>query len=50
MPHQKSGIVCHSVGASALAFWKTIITWADFSGAVGPIVGLLVGYFVRGEK
>ena len=43
-------VVVIYVGASAIAFWKANIAWADFSGAVGPIVGMLVGYFVRGEK
>ena len=43
-------VVLIYVGASAFAFWKVHISCSDFSGAVGPIVGMLVGYFVRGEK
>ena len=36
--------------ASAEAFWLKVITWADFSGSVGSMACLLVGYWVRGEK
>ena len=38
------------MAVSGYAFAKTAITWADFSGAVGPVVGTLVGYFIRGSK
>lgn len=38
------------VGTAVFAFLKVGISWTDFSGTVGPIVGILVGYFVRGEK
>lgn len=38
------------VGASAYAFARSEIDFPTFSGAVGPIVGTLVGYFIRGSK
>ena len=38
------------VGASAYAFSKSTIDFPTFSGAVGPIVGTLVGYWIRGSK
>ncbi len=30
------------------AFNKTTITWQEFSGAVGPLAGVLLGYWVKG--
>lgn len=38
------------VGAAEFAFFRNGLPWADFSGTVGPIAGLLLGYWVRGEK
>lgn len=43
-------VVLGYMAASAYSFMHSNITWADFSGAVGPIVGTLVGYFIRGNK
>ena len=43
-------VVVLYVGTAVFAFLRAGISWTDFSGTVGPIVGLLVGYFVRGEK
>lgn len=37
-------------GASAWAFAASGITWQEFSGAVGPIAGTLLGYWMRGVK
>lgn len=37
-------------GASAWAFAVAGITWQEFSGAVGPIAGTLLGYWMRGVK
>ncbi len=38
------------VGASVYAFIRNSLSWSDFSGAVGPLAGTLVGYWIRGEK
>ena len=35
---------------SAYAMFKSTIGWADFSGAIGPIAGTLLGSFVRGTQ
>ena len=43
-------VVLMYVGTSCYAFVKTGLSWGDFSGAVGPITGLLIGYWVRGEQ
>lgn len=43
-------VVLIYVGASSIALVRSVVTWQDFSGAVGPIAGLLLGYWVRGEK
>ena len=43
-------VVLMYVGASIYALAQRGLTWADFSGAIGPIAGLLIGYWVRGEK
>lgn len=38
------------VGAAVGFLWASKIDFKEFSAAIGPIVGLLVGYFVRGSK
>ena len=43
-------VVLLYIGAAIVAFLKAAITWQDFSGAVGPMAGLLLGYWVRGEQ
>lgn len=43
-------VVLLYVGASIYALAQRGLTWADFSGTVGPIACLLLGYWVRGEK
>lgn len=43
-------VVLLYVGASIYTLAKNMTTWQEFSGAVGPIAGLLIGYWVRGEK
>ena len=43
-------VVLGYVGISAYAFTKASVTWQDFSGAVGPLAGALLGYWLRGEK
>lgn len=43
-------VVLLYIGTAIFAFCKAMSTWQDFSGAVGPMAGLLLGYWVRGEK
>jgi hypothetical protein len=43
-------VVIGYVVISGYAFIKDEVSWQDFSGAVGPIAGLLLGYWVRGEQ
>lgn len=43
-------VVLMYVGASIYALTASMTSWQDFSGAIGPIAGLLIGYWVRGEK
>lgn len=43
-------VVIGYVGISGYAFIRDEVSWQDFSGAVGPIAGLLLGYWVRGEQ
>lgn len=43
-------VVLLYIGASIVSFMKSAITWQDFSGAVGPMAGLLLGYWVRGAQ
>ncbi len=43
-------VVLLYIGASILAFMNSAITWQEFSGAVGPMAGLLLGYWVRGAQ
>ena len=38
------------VAASIYALIKNGLPWSDFSGAVGPIAGTLMGYWLRGDK
>ena len=38
------------LAVSGYAFVRNGLAWADFSGAVGPIAGTLVGYVIRGQK
>ena len=43
-------VVLVYIGASSVALIRAVVTWQEFSGAVGPLAGLLLGYWVRGEK
>lgn len=43
-------VVLFYVGASIYALSQKWLTWNDFSGTVGPMACLLLGYWVRGEK
>ena len=43
-------VVLGYLAASAYAMFKSTIGWADFSGAIGPIAGTLLGYWVRGAQ
>lgn len=43
-------VVLLYIGASIVALYRAQIDWQQFSGVVGPIAGLLLGYWVRGEK
>lgn len=43
-------VVVFYVGASGVALLRSQIDWQQFSGVVGPIAGLLLGYWVRGEQ
>lgn len=42
-------VVLVYVGVSAFAMLQGSTTWPDFSGAVGPVAGLLLGYWVKGK-
>lgn len=43
-------VVLLYIGAAIVALAKGTIAWQEFSGAVGPMAGLLLGYWVRGEQ
>ena len=43
-------VVLGYVAVSGIAFAMSATTWTEFSGAVGPIAGMLLGYFIRGDK
>lgn len=43
-------VVLLYIGTAIYAFGRGTATWQDFSGAVGPMAGLLLGYWVRGEQ
>ena len=43
------GMVLLYVGASAWAFISGGITFQDFSTAVGPMSGMLIGYWIKGQ-
>lgn len=43
-------VVIGYVVASSIALIRSVITWQEFSAAVGPMACLLAGYWVRGEK
>lgn len=42
-------VVLGYVGASIYAFTTSAATWQEFSGAVGPIAGTFMGYWLRGS-
>ena len=42
-------VVLLYIGTAAYVFVRNGVTWQEFSAAVGPIAGLLIGYWVRGE-
>ena len=43
-------VVLGYLGISAYAFITTAATWQEFSGAIGPIAGMLLGYWIRGAN
>lgn len=43
-------VVLMYIGTACFSFWRNGMTWQDFSATVGPVAGLLLGYWVRGEK
>lgn len=43
-------VVLGYVGVSAYVLINHATTWQDFSGAVGPIAGMLLGYWVKGKS
>jgi len=43
-------VVALYIGAAIYALVVKMVSWPDFAGAVGPMAGMLVGYWVRGEK
>ena len=43
-------VVLLYIGTAGFVFVRNGMAWQDFSAAVGPISGLLLGYWVRGEK
>lgn len=44
-------IICTSLyfGTASVAFYRNLIEFKEFSAIVGPIVGYLIGYWVRGQ-
>lgn len=42
-------VVLLYIGAAVVAFVNKQVSWNEFSGAIGPIAGLLLGYWVRGN-
>jgi hypothetical protein len=38
------------LGTASYAFATQLIDWKDYSAAVGPIAGALVGYWLKGTK
>lgn len=43
-------VVLGYLGASIYAFIANAATWQEFSGAVGPIAGALLGYWLGGNR
>ncbi len=43
-------VVLMYIGTSIYAYSQSGISWEEFSGAVGPLAGLLLGYWVRGAQ
>lgn len=43
-------VVVGYVGASIYAFAATLSSWEQFSGAIGPLAGMLLGYWIRGAQ
>jgi hypothetical protein len=43
-------VVLGYVVTGAIAFGLRIASWEQFSGAIGPIAGTLLGYFLKGDK
>lgn len=43
-------VVLGYIGASVYAFVQHAATWQEFSGAVGPIAGALLGYWLGGNR
>ena len=43
-------VVVGYIGVSAMAYFRAGISWQEFSAAVGPIAGTVLGYWFRGAK
>lgn len=43
-------VVLGYLGVSGYAFAVNLATWAEFSGAIGPLAGALLGYWLRGAQ
>ena len=43
-------VVSVYVVAAAFALWQGGMDFKEFSAAVGPLAGMLLGYWVRGES
>ena len=43
-------VVLGYMAASIYAFMRNGLAWADFSGAIGPVAGTQLGYFIRGAQ
>ena len=42
-------VVLAYIGASVYAFIQAKATWQEFSSAIGPLAGALMGYWLRGK-
>ena len=43
-------VVLMYIGTAIFSFLRNGLSWSDFSGTVGPISGLLLGYWVRSQS
>ena len=42
-------VVVGYLGVSIYAFVQAKVTWQEFSSAIGPVAGALMGYWLRGS-